>query len=101
MEGRKNEKKAKKSLAKFRVFRLVEHLSKLNDKRKECSINYRITSIKRPLRITPPPPSKGAFIWNILLFPGRKHVYTLFELLDEDIVEAIDEENDDDELEIL
>ena len=42
-----------------------------------------------------------------MLFPGKKHVYTLFELFDEDIVEAapsfnlIDEENDDEELEIL
>ena len=59
---------------------------------------YRITSIKRP---PPPSPPKGAFIRNILLFPRKKHVCTLFELLDEDIVEAapsfnlIDEENDD------
>ena len=30
----------------------------------------------------------GAFNQNILLFPREKHVYTLFELLDEDIVEV-------------
>ena len=51
-----------------------------------------------------------AFIWNILLHSvtsREKHVYTLFELLDEDIVEAapsfnlIDEENYDKDLEIL
>ena len=69
---------------------------------------YRITSIKLPPRINaPPPPSKGAFIRNILLFSWEKHVCTLFELLDENIVEAapsfnlIEEENDDEELEIL
>ena len=85
---------------------------------------YRITSIKRPPRINAPPPlfqnfqnkrpprinappPKGAFIRNILLFSWEKHVCTLFELLDENIVEAapsfnlIEEENDDEELEIL
>ena len=63
---------------------------------------------KRPPRINaPPPPPKGEFNQNILLFPGKEHVYTLFELLDENIVEAapsfnlIDEENDDKKLEIL
>ena len=58
-----------------------------------------------PPQINAPP--KGAFIRNILLFPGKKHVYTLFELLNEDIVEAapsfnlIDEENDDESRNIV
>ena len=36
-------------------------------------------------------------------FPGKKHVFTLFELLDEAApsFNLIDEENDDEELEIL
>ena len=67
---------------------------------------YRITSIKRPPRINAPPPKGGAYLKHSVI-SREKHVFTLFELLDEDIVKVahsfylIDEENDDEELEIL
>ena len=65
---------------------------------------YRIISIKRPLfrKFKNKCPSLETFCY----FLG-KHVYTPFELLDEDIVEAapsfnlIDEGNGDEELKIL
>ena len=94
--------------------------------------SYRITSIKRPLLNAPsnkrppplfqnfknkrppllnapPPPKKkkGGVYLKHSVISQEKHVFTLFELLDEDIVEAapsfnlIDEENNDEELEIL
>ena len=53
------------------------------------------------------PPKGGRLFETFCYFPGKKSVYILFELLDEDIVEGalsfnlIDEENDDEELEIL
>ena len=67
---------------------------------------YCITSIKRPPRINAPFPKGGVYLKHSII-SQEKHVFTLFELLDEDIVEAapsfnlIDEENDDKELEIL
>ena len=61
-------------------------------------IKNSITSIKRP----PPPPNLKHSVIS-----QEKHVFTLFELLDEDcrscslVYNLIDEENDDEVLEIL
>ena len=55
----------------------------------------------------PPPPQRGHLFETFCYCPGKKHVYTLFEVLVDDFVEAapsfnlIDEENDKQELEIL
>ena len=63
-------------------------------------------TVLRRLNAFPPPPKGGVYL-KYSFISREKNVYTLFELLDEDIVEAalsfnlIDEENDDDELEIL
>ena len=54
----------------------------------------------------PPPPKGGVYLKHSVI-SQEKHVFTLFELLDEDcrscslIYNLIDEENDDEELEIL
>ena len=52
-------------------------------------------------------PQRGRLFETFCYCPREKNIYTLFELLDEDIVSKlpsfnlIDEENDDEELEIL
>ena len=70
--------------------------------------NYTLSNLlKSPPPPPPPPPPKGSIYLKHSAISREKHVYTLFNFLDEEIVETspsfylIDEENDDEKLEIL